>query len=90
MVASISSISLSSRSRIFSTATAMPCGISLSISLSIFSLIISAAKTLSGWSVNVSSGKKCGDSKASLSSSSISSSTWSPCVALTGTTAVKS
>ena len=86
----MSRISLSSRSRIFSIDTAMPWGISLSISLNIFSLIISAASTLSGWSVRVSSGKKWGDSNARRFISSTSSSICSPFDAQTGTTASKS
>ena len=80
----------SSRSCICSMLTAMPWGTSRSRRRSIFSRMISAAMTRSGWSVSASSGKKCGDSCARRVSSSMTSSTPSPLTAEVGTTAAKS
>ncbi len=80
----------SSRSCICSMLTAMPWGTSRSRSRSIFSRMISAAMTRSGWSVRASSGKKCGDSWARFESSAMTSSTPSPFTADVGTIASKS
>ena len=52
--------------------------------------MISPAKTRSGWSVRVSSGKKCSDSKLNFLSSSKSSFMPLPVCAETGTIASKS
>ena len=75
---------------IFSITTAVPCGISALQSLKIFSLIISEAITLSGWSVRVSSSKKWPPSLACFLSSSSNSFIPLPSLALTGTIASKS
>ena len=81
---------LSSRIFILSITTAVPWGISFSVNLRIFSLIISAASTFSGWSVSVSSGKKWPPSEVNFFNSSFSSSSFEPVSADTGTIASKS
>ena len=58
----IAGLSPSGRSAILSMPTPIPCGISSRRSCSVFSRIISAQITRSGWSVTISSGKYCGPS----------------------------
>ncbi len=78
-----------SRSLMLSTTTAKPCGTSKCSRRRSFSLIISDAKTRSGWSVTMSSPKKCGPGMASFSNSATRSRTPLPSAAETGTTALK-
>ena len=80
----------SSRSSKRVTTTAVPCGTSRSRHQSSFSRMISAQSCFSGWSVNTSSGKRCGPSSAKRSSSSMSASSPSPRLAEMGTMAAKS
>ena len=89
IVASISIKLPSPRSRIFSTQTATPWGISLSINCKIFSLIISETITRSGWSVKASSWKKCPSQVATFFSSLSKTSSPSWALAEIGTTAAK-